>query len=300
MPNSDRLAVSDLQTGEIRLQRPTKVMRQRDYFRQSHAPEDVDQFLFERVKADRFETQLATIISKLCRGCHELTEDELILFIQHLELQYLTVPRQTRLLKVQAERFITHIALGIPEVADDLQKGLCKIEMKDEFRFTSLRDILNDGTFFDFISRMIWNVWEAPQGYAFITSDNPVTFYNPAISAPEMVGIGLAGSTMFFPLNSRYCLELCHRESLGDSKLDPLTPLNVDLGDVEGVHICPGGTMSPDMAYFVNCLQALTADRNLAGSDEAILRDIHESVKTGIPRPNKAPGSPKHFGLIDS
>ena len=290
LPDSDRLAVLDLRTGEIRHQHPSKVMRRRDYFRQRHAPDGVDEFILERAKSERFESQLRTVIDKLCRGGHDLTEDELILFIQHLELQRLTVPRQARFLKSMGARFITNFALGIPEVADGLCKGLWKIEMKDEFRFTSLRDILKTGKIFTFLSRMVWNVWDAPERYAFVTSDNPVTIYNPHMSPSEVAGVGLVGSMLFFPLNSRHCLELFHRESLGEPELDPLTPLDVQPFDVDGVHIRAGRTMPPDMAYVVNCLQGLHADQHLAGSDEEILQEVYESLKTGTPRPNKMVG----------
>jgi len=290
LPDSDRLAVLDLRTGKIRQQRPSKVMRRRDYFRQRHAPEGVDEFILERAKADRFESQLRTVIDKLCRGGHELTEDELILFIQYLELQRLTVPRQAQFLKSIGENFITDLALGIPEVADGLRKGLWKVEMKDEFRFTALRDILKTGKIFTFLSRMVWNVWDVPDGYSFVTSDNPVTIFNPHMTPSEVAGIGLVGSTLLFPLNSSHCLELFHRESLDEPSVDPLTPLDVEPFDVDGVHIRAGRTMSSELAYAANCLQGLHAEQHLAGSSIEILEEIYESMKTGKPRPKKTVG----------
>ena len=293
LPNSDRLAVLDIHIGEIRQQRPAKVMRRGDYFRQRHAPEGTDEFILERAKADRFESQLNEIIGKLCRGGHELTEDELILFIQHLELQRLTVPKQAEFLKSSGERFITSFAMGIPEFADGFRKGLWKVKMKDEFRFSALHDIVKSGKIFTFLSRMVWNVWDAPNDYAFVTSDNPVTIYNPRMQPSEVAGIGLAGSTLLFPLTSTHCLELFHAETLSGPSLDPLTPLDVEPFDVEGVRIRAGRTMPSDLAYTTNCLQGLHAERYLAGDNIGILQEVYESLKTGKPRPNTAIESDK-------
>lgn len=290
LPDSDRLAVLDLRTGDIRQQRPSKVMRRRDYFRQRHAPKGTDEFILERAKADRFESQLKTIIDKLCQGGHGLTEDELILFIQHLELQRYTVPKQAQFLNSNAERFITDFALGIPEVADGLRKGLWKIEMKDEFRFTALRDILKSGKSFTLISGMVWNVWDSPDGYAFATSDNPVTIYNPHMEPSEVAGIGLVGSMLLFPLNSSHCLELFHPETLADPQVDPLTPIEVEPFDVNGVHIRAGRTMPSELAYATNCLQGMHAEQYLAGSSIEVLKEVYESIRTGKPRPNKPSG----------
>jgi hypothetical protein len=283
----------DIHNGEIRQQRPAKVMRRRDYFRQRHAPEGTDEFILERAKADRIESQLNEIIGKLCRGGHELTEEELILFIQHLELQRLTVPKQAEFFKASGERLITSFAMGIPEFADGFRKGLWKVKMKDEFRFSALHEIFKDGKIFTFLARMVWNVWDAPDDYAFVTSDNPVTIYNPRMQPSEVSGIGLAGSTLLFPLNSTHCLELFHAEILFTPSVDPLTPLDVEPFDVEGVRIRAGRTMPSDFAYATNCLQGMHAERYLAGDNIEVLQEVYEFLKTGKPRPNKAIESDK-------
>jgi hypothetical protein len=291
LPGADQIAVLDLHTGEIRMQRPVKVMRRRDYFRQRHAPEGADEFVLERGKATRWEGQLKTIIGKLCLGGHDLTEDELIAFVQHIEFQHLTVPRQAKFLKSAVETFITNFALTIPEVAEGLRRGLWKIKMKDEFRFTSLRNIVKSGKFFTYICRMVWDVWGAPDGYAFITSDNPVTIYNTDMHASEVAGIGLLGSSLLYPLTPRHCLELFHPEIVSQGEIDPLQPVEVEPFDIKGVRIRAGRTMPPDLAYATNCLQGLHAERYLAGNSVHILEEIHESLKTGKPRPNKATDS---------
>lgn len=293
LPGTDKIAVLDLHTGDIRKQRPAKVMHRRDYFRQRHAPEGTDEFILEREKGNRLEAQLNTIIGKLCRGGHDLTEDELIAFIQHIELQRLTVPKQADLLKSIAEKFITNFALTIPQVADGLRDGLWKIKMKDEFRFTSLRNIVKTGKYFTYISRMVWNVWDVPSGYAFITSDNPITIFNLHMHPSEVAGIGLLGSTLLYPLTPTHCLELFHPETVSDNSFDPLQPIKVEPFNLEGVRIRAGRTMPSELAYTANCLLGMHAERYLAGSSIDVLQEVHESLRTGKPRPNKSVDSDK-------
>jgi hypothetical protein len=135
---------------------------------------------------------------------------------------------------------------------------------------------------------MVWSVWDALDDYTFVTSDNPVTIFNPCMQPSEVAGIGLAGSILLFPSTSTHCLELSHAEKLSDPTLDPLTPLDVESFDVEGVHIRAGRKMPADGAYITNCLQGLHAERYLAGNNIGILQEVYEFLKTGKPRSNKA------------
>ena len=190
-----------MQTGKIRHQRPAKVMHRRDYFRQRHAPEGTDEFILERLKAHNFETKLPDIIGKLCSGGHELTEDELILFILHLEFQWLAVPKQAEFFKACGERCITNVSMRVPEFADGFREGLWRVQMKDEFRFDVLHEIIKSGKIPAFLSQMVWNVWDAPNGYTFVTSDNPVTIFNHSLRPPEVAGNRLSGINTALPLD---------------------------------------------------------------------------------------------------
>jgi len=288
VPGTDQVVVLDLHNGDVRKQRPAKVMRRRDYFRQRHAPKGTDEFILEREKGRWLEAQLKTIIAKLSRGGHDLTEDELIAFILHIELQRLSVPKQADFLKSIAKGFIENFALTIPEVADGLRKGLWKIEIKDEFRFTSLRYILKSGEYFTYISRMVWNVWDVPTGYAFITSDNPVTIFNPYMHPSELAGIGLLGSILLYPLTSTHCLELIHPETESEKSPDYLKPIQVEPLDVGGIHIRAGRVMPSDLAHTVNCLLGMYAERYLVSSSIDVLQEVYESLKIGKPRPPKS------------
>ncbi|OGV70465.1 MAG: hypothetical protein A2283_19160 [Lentisphaerae bacterium RIFOXYA12_FULL_48_11] len=256
-------------------------MCRHDYFRQRHAPNGTDEFIFEHAKANRIEASLKTIINKLIRGSHDLTEDELITFIQHIEIQRLTVPKQADIQKAAAKDFITNIALSIPEVANELLKGTFEIVIKDEIRFTTLRNIVESGKFFTLISRMIWEIVEAPSGYAFVTSDNPVTIYNPHMGPTADAGIGLLGSHVLYPLTPRYCLQLIHPEIESKVSPDYMQPIEVNAFDLKGVTLRFGTTMSQDLAYATNLVIALQAERFLASNRPDILKTIYESLQTG-------------------
>jgi hypothetical protein len=233
------------------------------------------------------EAQLKTIIGKLSKGGADLTEDEIIAFIQHIELQWLTVPKQAEFLKSMAKRSITRIALTIPDVAEYLRKGLGEIVMKDESRFTLLRDILSAGTYFRYISRMIWHIWEAPEKYFFITSDNPVIIFNLWLDPSKGAGIALTGSKLLYPLSPRHCLELSHPEASSGTSFDPLQPIERKPSENTMVCIRPAGIMPVDLAYSTNCLQGMHAERYLAGNDVRILEEIYESLKSDKPRSNR-------------
>ena len=238
IPSKDCVAVLDLKTGDIRQQKPNKILRRHDYFRQRHVPKGKDEFILEKEMGRRIESQLRGIIDKLVQGGHGLTEDELITFILHMELQWLRVPKQANFAKSIAKGFIESVAYSIPDVAKELRKGWYEIKIKDEFRFKFMRNMT--GKIFPYIRRMTWDVWEAPEGYSFITSDNPVTIFNTRVHPPEVAGIGLLGSTVLFPLTPHHCLELTHPEMETEENPDFLRPIEPKPSDVYYVHIRAG------------------------------------------------------------
>lgn len=277
---TDRVAILDIETGNIRRQRPDKILRRRDYFRQNHAPPGKDEFIIEKETDRRIESQLKQIISKVTAGGRELTQDELITFTRHLELQRLRVPKQADFAKSIAKDFIENVAYTIPEVAEGLLKGSWKIHIKDEFRFNFLHDMVESGELFTHISRMIWNVWDSPDGYIFVSSDNPVSIYNPRVFPPQVAGIGLLGSVLLFPLTPKHCLELIHPERETEEHPDFLRPIEIKPFDVTGVRIRAGRTMSCNKAYVFNCMMGLCADRYLFGSRVEVLAEVHEFLRT--------------------
>lgn len=275
----------DLKTGKVRQQKPNKILKRHDYFRQRHVPEGKDEFVLEKEMGLRIESQLKKTIGKLVQGGHGLTEEELIMFILHMELQWLRVPKQANFAKSIAKAFIESFAYSIPNVAKELQTGWYEIKIKDEFRFNFMRNMT--GKIFPYIRRMIWDVWKAPEGYSFITSDNPVTIFNTHVNPPEVAGIGLLGSMVLFPLTPNHCLELTHPEMETERNPDFLHPIEPKPSDVYYVQIRAGRRRPENVAYLANCFIGRGAERYLVGSDINVLSEVHETLKTGRPRPDR-------------
>lgn len=51
-----------------------------------------------------------------------------------------------------------------------------------------------------------WDILEAPARSGFITCDDPLVTVPPSASRDSTVGIGIAGSTTYFPFTRRFCL----------------------------------------------------------------------------------------------
>jgi len=89
----------DLESGAVRLHRPSKVMHRRDYYRQTHAPAGADEFLLEKGFDQTQERHLPGIIAKLTENRAALTEFDFVTFTNYLVFQRLRVPRQDAALK---------------------------------------------------------------------------------------------------------------------------------------------------------------------------------------------------------
>ncbi|MEO7887780.1 MAG: DUF4238 domain-containing protein [Polaromonas sp.] len=59
---------------------------------------------------------------------------------------------------------------------------------------------------------MEWEVVTAGDGASFVTTDSPLSLYNPAAPPPAEAGIGLAGTKVFFPLSANKALLMRHPE----------------------------------------------------------------------------------------
>lgn len=274
IPATDKVAILDLQSGNIRKQKPKEVLHRRDYFRQKHAPDGKDQFILEKGFGKTIETNLQSIINKLIDGGNKLSEDELIQFINHLQLQRLRVPKQFDIFMKSTEDWLTQFALTIPEVASGMRKYGLKVVIKDEHRFNILRQIVESGMLFTLFSRMIWNVWTIPPGHTLVTTDNPVVIFNPYKPGEEMSGPGLLGAHVLFPLSPQYLLEMIHPEIESDPNADPLSRIKVQKFEVSQVQIRAGNILPQNLAKRVNPLMALHADRFVVSGDEEELKAI--------------------------
>lgn len=91
-------------------------------------------------------------------------------------------------------------------------RGEFQLTIKDSFRFDYWR-MMND-KLTPYLGRMDWEIIEAAPDAAFVTSDSPVCFLNPASFPFAEPGIGLAGTILAFPLNNKQLLILRHPEHL--------------------------------------------------------------------------------------
>lgn len=66
----------------------------------------------------------------------------------------------------------------------------------------------------------------AANGSSFVTTDSPLSLYNPAAPPPAEAGIGLAGTKVFFPISSSKVLLMRHPGYVGEGK-DPTEVLQM-------------------------------------------------------------------------
>lgn len=276
IPGTNRVFLLDLYTGDIRRQRPTKIMRRRDYYRQPHAPAEKGEFCFEIEIGKRMESQIKPLFKKLIAGGMDISEDELILLIQYLELQRIKVPKQVDSAKILAKKYIENVALSIPEVANELVKDHFRLVIKDEFRFNFMHDAIKSQVYFRYFLRMIWNVWTVPDGMHLVTTDNPVTIFNPDFAHLEQSGIARLGCVVLFPLTPRYLLELIHPERERDPDFDPATTVEATLEDYNDVEIRAGKTLPREKTDAINFVMAVKADRSVVSDDAATLENISQ------------------------
>ena len=274
IPTTDKVAILDLKTGNIWKQKPNEVLHRRDYYRQEHGPSGKDQFILEKGLGKIIENNLQNIINKLIDGGNRLSEDELIQFINHLQLQRLRVPKQFDFFMNSTSDLLTQIALSIPEVASGMREYGLEVVVKNEYRFSILKQLLESGMLFTLFSRMIWNVWTIPPGHTLVTTDNPVVIFNPYMHGEKISGPGLLGAHVLFPLSPQYLLEMIHPEIESDPNTDPLSRIQVQKFEVSQVQIRAGNILSENRANKVNSLMALHADRFVVSENEDELKAI--------------------------
>jgi len=208
------LWIYDSKRKEVRRQKPEQVMRIGRYYRQAWAPEGIDPDIIEKSVAVGLEPDGLAAIERLCNSPEQITGDEAANLVAYLEFQRIRVPRQAAW---GCELMRQHLLATIgPKVRADLAKNKLTVTMKDSARFDYMRAAL--GTIHPWMERMAWEVVEAAPGSAFITTDSPVSFVNPAFLQPAEAGIGLAGTLVLFPLSSRKLLFMTHPEC---KSLDP-------------------------------------------------------------------------------
>src|SRR6266705_1340386 len=182
-------------------------------------------------------------------------------------MQLIRVPRQAKSAK---ELLMSTVLLtSPPNVAAAIVKGDIRITINDAFRF----DFMNmlTGHLHPYFGRMEWRIVEAEEGCGFITSDSPVTFYNLEFMPPAEPGLGLLGTMVLFPLNSRYLLVMRHPEYHGQETSAATDRVPCPKGEDGRIRVTYGLVWNEEQVNRQNWLMLQLADRVVVGASKGLL-----------------------------
>lgn len=268
------LHVFDRKTRTFRRQRPKEVMRINSYYKQEWAPAGVDPNILETRLGEWLEPEAKVAIDRLIQTPALLNDDDSAHLLTYLEIQRIRVPRQAETAKSLVRT--TLLRMAPPEAAAAIHSGELTLTIKDSARFDFMRMIV--GTLSPWFGRMEWEVFTASVGASFITTDSPVSFYNPKILPPAEAGIGLAGTLVFFPLSSKHALVMRHPEGVDGTTVSPLhvlpTPEHVD-GQLPIVH---GAVWDQDLVDHFNWKLLQLSEQLVVGESVDVLRRCIEDA----------------------
>jgi len=187
----------------------------------------------------------------------------------YLNLQRIRVPRQANtanlIYKASSEKTIRHHPIG-----EDIL-SIAEIIVKDSFRFDYMR-IMRD-FFVHYFSRMIWSIVTANDGMSFITSDNPVSFYNESVLPPSEPGIGFYGTRVLFPITKKHLLILTHPEFERGEKYATEQISEEVLIDYCSIEVRSGAKSGKEFVTTQNQVMFLLSDEGIVDESEEVLRD---------------------------
>jgi len=202
------LNVYDRETETFRTQKPEKVMAINNYYRQLWAPVGIDPNVLEKSLGNTLENDAKSAINLLLSAPATLDDQHVADILSFLELQRIRVPRQAAHAMELMRKTIFRNAPS--DVQNAVLTGSLQIAVKDAFRFDYMRMLV--GSLNWWFGRMRWEVIEAGHGATFVTTDSPVSFFNVDFVPPAEAGIALAGTMVFYPLDSRHLLIMRHPE----------------------------------------------------------------------------------------
>lgn len=263
--SNGRLHVRDMARNQQRYQTPNEVMAIGRYYRQIWAPTGIDPNILENGLASGIENDIKPVIDCLIHSPEDLTDDYAATLLAYLEIQRIRVPRQAAWAKDLMRETI--IRLAPADIATQIDSGEFQLTMKDSARFDYMRMAI--GSIHLWLARMEWEIFEAEAGSSFITTDSPVSFYNPACPPPAEAGVGLAGTIVFFPLSSRKLLLMRHPECRSAAPLAVLTERTAQSSTVVLNH---GVVWDATRVRNVNWKLARLAHEVFVAESEATLR----------------------------
>jgi len=237
------------------------------YYRQDWAPPGVDPNILEKTLGEWLETAAKDSIDLLIHQPSALTDIDTATLLTYFELQRIRVPRQAEMAKaLMRETLLRHAP---PETTAEIRAGNVLLTIKDSARFDYMRMLI--GTLHPWFSSMEWEVLEADQGAAFITTDSPVSLYNAQTPPPAEPGLALAGTIVFFPLSSRYALLMRHPVYARDADITRLQILPEPPVEDGHIAITHGGVWSKDVVDNFNWKMVQLSDRLVVAESKEIL-----------------------------
>ncbi|MFI3157452.1 MAG: DUF4238 domain-containing protein [Methylococcaceae bacterium] len=263
--SNGRLHVRDIARNQKRYQTPNQVMTIGRYYRQTWAPTGIDPNILENGLASGIENEIKPVIDCLIQSPEDITDEYAATLLVYLEIQRIRVPRQAAWAKDLMRETILRLAPA--NIAAQIDSGEFQLTMKDSARFDYMRMAI--GSIHPWLARMEWEIFEAEAGSSFITTDNPVSFYNSACPPPAEPGVGLAGTIVLFPLNSRKLLLMRHPECRSAT---PLTVLEEPTSQSSTVALSHGVVWDATIVKNTNWKLARLAHELFVAESEATLK----------------------------
>jgi len=277
MPDSDKLCWLDIRTRKLHEQSPENVIRCRDYYRQEHTPEGVDQFCLEKKQSEFQERHIPRWIHQLIHDAASFTQEDMLQFIHHIEYQHIRVPAQHQRASEKIKRIAENMHIDLPDLPSGPVKDHFKVDIKDSFRFRYMHQMLSSGIIRNCLCRMDWDVCKVSDGSHFVTSDNPVIIFNPEVLHSNEANIEQVGSILIYPLTPSWCLHLSHPENAHKPKPKPLQLIPTEPSRSDQMMISHK-IIPPERCHFFNMAITLAATRVVVADDRTILENIRKSL----------------------
>lgn len=237
------------------------------YYRQEWAPSGVAPNIMEKGLGEWLEAEAKKSIDRLIHAPATLTDQEIATLLSYLELQRIRVPRQFDMAKtLMRETLMQHMP---PEAAVLIRAGKATLSIENPARFEYMRTLV--GRFFPWFGVMKWEICQAEEGASFVTTDSPLSLYNPAVPPPAEPGIALAGTKVFFPLDSRHVLLLRHSGYRTKSEMSPLTVLPEPSVKDGWISIAHGEVWNTDKVNLFNWQMLQLSDRFVVAESREVL-----------------------------
>ena len=214
------LCVFDKQKNEWRTQKPKNVMCINKYYKQDWVPTGVDHNILEKMLGNKIEPEAKAAFNRLINTRGKISEDDIIAIVVYLDFQKIRTYKEGQKAKKLIKEQVTRFALRIPEIAPVILNKKVEINIKDQVRFDYMRIL--SGLHMRYFLNMHWNIIKSEKGNSFITTDNPVTLINYEQPPLLETGIGLAGTSVLFPITPSYLLIMTHHSTNEMPSLFPI------------------------------------------------------------------------------